>query len=70
MVTIGGVKLGQGEYLGTGVLTHPTLWTIRNHEKYKGLTATEIARSGDYIHAYLEDVSKPGVYHRNEQTPF
>jgi len=70
LVTIGGVKLGQGEYLATGTITHPTLWIIRNHEQYKGLTATEIARSGDYIHAYQEDTLKPGVYHRNEPTPF
>lgn len=70
LVAIGGLKLGQSEYKSRNGSIFPTLWIIRNHEKYKGLIAKEVIDQKLYIHAYEEDPLKPGVYHKYYRAPF
>ena len=70
LVSIGGMKLGQSEYKSKNGIIFPTLWIIRNHEKYKRLNAKEIIDQKLYIHAYQEDPLKPGTYHKYYRTTF
>ena len=71
LTNIGGLKIGQSAYTQTESTTkviYPTIWIIRNHEKYKGLSAKEIVDQNLYQHAYSEDVN--GKYYKNLPTPF
>lgn len=70
LVTIGGIKLGQAEYKCLRGSIFPTLWIIRNHEKYKGLNAKEIIDQKLYTHAYHEDAEFPGRFVRNITIPY
>ena len=70
LVSIGGLKLGQSEYIYNGKSTYPTLWIIRNHEQYKDLTVKQIIDQKLYVHAYDEDSLTAGKYIKNQPHHF
>lgn len=60
LVAVGGVKIGQSEFIFNSKKTYPTLYVINNHEKYKNLTAKEVMKH--YLPAYVQDPTEPGKW--------